>query len=295
MKTFASDARSVTGTAGRLAAVLVCAAALLCPGADALGAALTPGGAMVFAPTPSAVYDGDSPALEDGAIKVRPKNKDGVDLSENLDDYDTSVDQVIADPFEPWNRFWFAFNDIFYMHVAKPVYAAYEFVTPHQLRSGIKNFFHNLLFPVRFVNNILQFRFKEAGVEFGRFVINTTTSLGMANVAKGKKTIVPVDPSGEDFGQTLGRWGIGHGFYIVWPFLGPSSPRDTLGRIGDIFGEVDAYFTPWTLSWGVGLGFRFNDLDDLLPLYGDMRNAAVDPYIAMRQAYINYRYLQVNR
>lgn len=112
----------------------------------------------------------------------------------------------------------------------------------------MKNFFSNILFPVRFINNILQFRFMEAGVEFGRFFINTTTSAGFADVAKGLKTVVPVDPAGEDFGQTLGRWGLGHGFYLVWPFIGPSSARDTVGRVGDLFAEPMFYLQPWELS-----------------------------------------------
>lgn len=213
-----------------------------------------------------------------------------------LDDYDDTVDmESITDPLEPWNRFWFKFNNIFYLYVAKPTYQGYSAVTPHQIRDGMKNFFSNLLFPVRFVNNILQFRFMEAGVEFGRFLINTTTSFGFANVARDKKTIVQVDPSGEDFGQTLGRWGMGHGFYIVWPFIGPSSPRDTLGRIGDLFPDPFFHVSPWEFA-AISAGYlRFNDVRDVLSIYEDMNNAAVDPYIAMRQAYINFRRVQVNR
>ena len=168
-----------------------------------------------------------------GAIVVRHKGLAAGD-GDDLDDYDTAPAQSIADPLEPWNRFWFRFNDIFYTNIARPVYRGWEAVTHEDIRSGLKNFFHNLMFPMRFVNNILQFRFLEAGVEFGRFIINTTTSAGFANVAKDKKTIVPVDPSGEDFGQTLGYWGVGHGIYIVWPFLGPSSLRETVGFAGDI-------------------------------------------------------------
>ncbi|MDR3362429.1 MAG: VacJ family lipoprotein [Desulfovibrio sp.] len=243
-------------------------------------------------PTPSAVY-GASPALPPGAITVRPQN--GMEVSDSLDDYDATPGSGVADPFEPWNRFWFRFNDIFYLHVAKPAYDAYAAVMPHQLHDGFKNFFHNLLFPTRFINNILQFRFLEAGVEFGRFIINTTTTLGFANVAKNKKTIVPVDPSGEDFGQTLGRWGIGHGFYIVWPFIGPSSARDTLGRGGDLFTDPFFYVYPWELAAGSELGLRFNALDDALTIYIDLRNAAVDPYISMREAYLNFRNVQVKR
>ncbi|MDR1659275.1 MAG: VacJ family lipoprotein [Desulfovibrio sp.] len=243
---------------------------------------------------PSTVY-GRTVQMRPGAVTVRPVGtlkEQGV-----LDDYDDdgSGAETIADPLEPWNRFWFGFNNVFYLRIVKPVYQGYVAVTPHQLRSGMKNFFFNLFFPVRFVNNILQFRFMEAGVEFGRFVINTTASLGFANVAKDKKTIVPVDPSGEDFGQTLGRWGIGHGLYIVWPVIGPSSPRDTLGRIGDLFADPLFYLSPWELAAGAEFYLSFNDVGDVLPLYEDMNKAAVDPYIAMRQAYVNFRRVQVNR
>ena len=241
---------------------------------------------------PSTVY-GKSPQLQPGAITVTPY---GTMRSDNtLDDYDTEPAQSISDPIEPWNRFWFHFNDIFFLYVARPAYTAWEAVTPHQLRSGLKNFFSNLLFPVRFANNILQFRFFEAGVEFGRFVINTTSSAGFADVAKGHKTIVPVDPTGEDFGQTLGRWGLGHGFYIVWPIIGPSSARDTVGRAGDLFADPMFYLQPTELAIGVSGGLRFNALGDVLPLYEDLNTVAVDPYIAMREAYVNFRKAQVLR
>ncbi|MDD4700672.1 MAG: VacJ family lipoprotein [Desulfovibrio sp.] len=241
-------------------------------------------------PTPSTVYGG-APMLPPGAVTVTPYGS--LRVSDELDDYDTSGISSIADPFEPWNRFWFHFNDIFYIYIARPAYDAWVFVTPHQIRGGLKNFFSNLLFPVRFVNNILQFRFMEAGVEFGRFVINTTSSFGLADVAKGKKTIVPVDPTGEDFGQTLGRWGIGQGFYLVWPLIGPSSARDTVGRVGDLFADPLFYLQPWELGGGVGAGLRFNALGDVLPLYEDLNSVALDPYIAMREAYANFRRSQV--
>ncbi|NCB23678.1 MAG: VacJ family lipoprotein [Deltaproteobacteria bacterium] len=243
-------------------------------------------------PAPSTVY-GNAPQLQPGAITVTPY---GTLRADNmLDDYDSDPIQSISDPIEPWNRFWFHFNDIFFLYVARPAYNAWEVVTPHQLRSGLKNFFSNLLFPVRFVNNILQFRFFEAGVEFGRFVINTTSSIGFADVAKGHKTIVPIDPTGEDFGQTLGRWGLGHGFYIVWPIIGPSSARDTVGRAGDFFADPMFYLQPTELALGIGGTLRFNALGDVLPLYEDLNTVAVDPYIAMREAYVNFRKAQVLR
>lgn len=122
---------------------------------------------------------------------------------------------------------------------------------------------------------------------------------GLVDVAKNKKTIVPVDPSGEDFGQTLGRWGIPHGFYLVWPILGPSSLRETVGMAGDYFvypSFAASYIIhPWYVPGGVSAGFFFNDLDQVLPTYFDLKKAAVDPYIMMREAYVKYRAIQVAR
>ena len=213
----------------------------------------------------------------------------------SLDDYDAEPAASIPDPIESWNRFWFRFNDIFYMHVARPVYKGWTWAVPECFRNGINNFFHNLLFPTRFINNLLQFRFLEAGVEFGRFMMNTMSSAGFANVAADKKTIVPVDPSGEDFGQTLGRWGFGQGFYVVWPFIGPSSLRDTIGRVGDCFTDPIFYVQPWELASGAEIGFRFNALGEVLPSYEDLKSIAVDPYLAMREAYAGIRSAQVKR
>ena len=230
-------------------------------------------------------------AFAKGAILCLPRGGSGGDDDlADLDDYEETEEKTeISDPLEGWNRFWFRFNDAFFVYVAKPLYHGWETITPHQLRAGLKNFFHNALFPVRFINNILQFRFKAAGVEFGRFMMNTMCSAGFANPAKKKKTIVSVDESGEDFGQTLGVWGIGHGPYLVLPFLGPSSLRDAVGFVGDIFASPFYYLQPWYVSWSAAGLLRFNNLDEVLPLYDDITGAALDPYIFMREAYINHR------
>ncbi len=251
---------------------------------------------------PSAVYGQEQgQELPSGGIVVRENKSLDMQVTDELDDYDNEPLQSIADPIEGWNRFWFGFNDIFFLYVAKPAYTAWETITPHQLREGLSNFWHNLLFPMRFVNNLLQFRFLEAGVEFGRFIVNSTAGLGgFADVAKYKKTVVPVHPEGEDFGQTLGRWGIGHGFYIVWPFIGPSSVRETFGWAGDYFlypGYAAGFVwdAPWYAISGIQVGFFFNDLDDVLPAYTALRDAAVDPYIMMREAWVRHRANQVAR
>jgi len=214
--------------------------------------------------------------------------------ADELDDYAGAPLQVIADPLEGWNRFWFGFNDVFYTYVFRPMYRAYAFVTPQELRTGLKNVLVNALFPVRFVNSILQGKFFAAGVEFGRFIINSTVGIGgLINVAKDKKTIVPVDPDGEDFGQTLGVWGIGPGIYLVWPIIGPSNVRDTVGRAADWLVDpllfVPGTTTMNTVSAGIWGGLRFNAADDTLNTYDTIKNAAVDPYISMRDMYVKYR------
>ncbi len=240
---------------------------------------------------PSSVYTG-SPTMAPGSVTVR---ENGEEIATNLDDYDSDPVSLISDPIEPWNRFWFGFNDIFYLHVAKPVYTGWTYITPQFVRTGLSNLFYNVLFPTRFINCILQFRLLEAGVEFSRFMMNIMGSAGFVNLAQNKKTIVPVDPSGEDFGQTLGRWGFGPGFYIVWPIIGPSSLRDTFGRIGDYFTDPIFYVDPWYVSTGSEGIFRLNDVGTVLPSYENLTSISIDPYIAMREAYANMRATQIQR
>lgn len=248
----------------------------------------------VPAPTPSSLYDAESAALPPGAVSVRPAGS-AVAVSDELDNYDDTPVSGIYDPLEPWNRFWFAFNDIFYVHIAKPVFEAYQAVMPRQIREGVGNIWHNVGFPKRFINNLLQGKPKGAFVELGRFCTNITAGFGVMDVAAGKKVLVPYDPSGEDFGQTLGRWGIGHGVYLVWPFLGPSSLRESVGFAGDCVVDPFFYVYPWELSTVSELYLRFNSLESTLATYTSLRGLAVDPYISVREAYIHYRNQQVLR
>ena len=210
------------------------------------------------------------------------------------DDFLDFVPRLIPDPLEGWNRAVFAFNDVVIEHAAKPVYRGYEYITPAFMRSGLKNFFHNLAFPVRFTNNLLQGRGKAAGVEMSRFVLNTTAGLGgLFDVAKHHEPIVEVHD--KDFGLTLGVWGAGEGFYIVWPFFGPSTVRDSVGRVGDYFLQPLTYVQPWELSLGAKALSAFNDLDEVLDLYDNLKRNAIEPYSAMRDAYVQYRRAQVLR
>ena len=214
----------------------------------------------------------------------------------DLDNDDTYLDEVaivpVNDPLEGWNRAVFGFNDAVLDYVARPLHDGYKAVTPDFMRTGISNFFHNLMFPVRFTNNILQGRFKGAGVEMSRFVLNSTAGLGgFIDVAQHKKPIVPVED--EDFGQTLGVWGFGEGIYIVWPVLGPSTARDSFGMAGDYFLSPTTYVKPDGLSWGLTALRTFNDLDATLDAYDSMKGLAVEPYTAVRDGYIQFRKAQI--
>ncbi len=211
----------------------------------------------------------------------------------SLDDDDDYLDkayttQLVPDPLEGWNRAMFVFNDGFITYVGRPINTAYVTVMPGPFREGLGNFFHNLLFPVRFVNNLLQGKGQAAGKEFGRFVINTSVGLGgFINVAKTNPDIKDLDD--EDFGQTLGVWGVGEGMYLYWPLIGPSTARDTAGLAGDWALDPLTWVPPWWVPWAAKSLRTVNQLDQILDVYDDVTKSAVEPYTAVRDAYIQYR------
>jgi phospholipid-binding lipoprotein MlaA len=135
------------------------------------------------------------------------------------------------DPWEPMNRRIYNFNAIFDNFVFLPVVSGYEFVLPVVVRKGVTNFFNNLTEVTNLMNSLLQFKFVKAVNTFGRIAINTTVGLGgLIDVATLNDGIERED---EDFGQTLGFYGLGPGPYLVLPILGPSDLRDTTGLVVD--------------------------------------------------------------
>jgi len=160
-------------------------------------------------------------------------------------------------------------------------------VIPTPVRSGVKNFFYNLTAPIRMVSCILQGKGRAASAELTRFLINSTVGvLGFGNPAKRWPEL---NPSEEDLGQTLATYGIGNGFYIVWPILGPSTLRDSVGMVGDWFlnpvsyvEPTEAYLEIWAIEKVNETSFRIGD-------YESLKEAAIDPYVAFRNAYIQYR------
>ena len=207
------------------------------------------------------------------------------DLLEDFDE--TSEYQCIADPLYYFNYVMYSFNDFLYFAALKPLATGYKAITPTVLRKGVNNFFHNLLFPVRFVNNILQGEIKDAGTEIEIFLINSTIGvLGFGQVAQNE---FDLHTSNEDLGQTLGSYSIGNGFYLVLPVLGPSTFRDTLGLAGDYFLTPVNYVEPCELSLGIKAYDTINAVSFRLGDYEALKKAAIDPYVAIRDAYIQNR------
>lgn len=203
------------------------------------------------------------------------------------DQADQDNHAMVADPLEGFNRAVFVFNDKLYMYGVRPLTKGYSRVVPFFARKGVKNVFNNLFFPIRFANNLLQGKGEAAGMEFSAFFINITLGFGGLNDFAQK--YVGIRIQNEDFGQTLGSYGIGNGFYLMLPVLGPSSLRDAVGRAGDRFINPINYAQPWELSWGaVGLE-KVNRTSFHIGEYEAFKDASIDPYTAMRNAYIQNR------
>jgi len=197
----------------------------------------------------------------------------------------------VGDPLEPVNRFMYALNDRVYFWAVKPVAEFYADVAPEPVRIGIRNFFENLATPVRVVNCLLQGKGHAAGNEVHRFVVNTTIGvLGIGDPARDK---FGFEATVEDLGQTLAVYGLGDGLYIVWPLLGPSTLRDSAGRFGDAFLNPTHYLEPCEAAVGVSAGKGINEASFHIGEYEAFKGEAVEPYVAMRQAYIQYRNKQI--
>jgi phospholipid-binding lipoprotein MlaA len=142
------------------------------------------------------------------------------------------------DPWQGWNKGAQSFNDRFDKHILKPLAKGYLHVTNNAVDDGVTNFFSNVNDIGVTINDILQFKLLQGGMDFSRFMINTTAGVGGIFDWASK---IDLPKHNEDFGQTLGFWGVPSGPYLVLPFFGPSSPRDTVGLIGDGFMDPITY------------------------------------------------------
>ena len=190
------------------------------------------------------------------------------------------------DPFEGLNRGIYKFNDGVDHILVKPAAEAYRDLVPAIIRTGIGNFFSNITDVLIALNNLLQGKLTSALSDVGRVVVNTTVGLlGVLDVA----TEAGLEKHNEDFGQTLGAWGVGPGPYIVIPFLGPSSVRDAVGLIGDWKTDPLTYVDP-TRTRNQLYGVQFvSRRAELLEASRILETAALDPYEFVRDGYLQRR------
>jgi len=190
------------------------------------------------------------------------------------------------DPLEPFNRGVYQFNDALDKAVIKPVAQGYQAVLPQPVRSGVGNFFSNLDDVLVLLNDLMQFKLAQAVSDFQRIVWNTT--LGIAGLFDVSSKL-GLEKHNEDFGQTLGYWGVGDGPYLVLPVLGPSTFRDTAGRAVDWqFDLVTNYHDVPVRNSATVLKLE-DTRSRLLQTDQILDEAAIDPYVFVRDAYLQRR------
>jgi phospholipid-binding lipoprotein MlaA len=188
----------------------------------------------------------------------------------------------INDPIEPFNRAVFSFNNAIDEYFMEPVAKGYDFIVPDPAQKGISNFFRNIDTPIYLVSDILQLKFTQAGIHTARFAINSTVGvLGFLDLAEDWG----LEHHPEDIGSAFGNWGIGEGFYLVLPILGPSSLRDGIGL------GVETFLSPT-------IAVTYSDMpqsDKNLIIYGsnslrfiNIRSRLIDPVQSAKQASLDY-------
>lgn len=195
--------------------------------------------------------------------------------------------QTVADPFEPVNRAIFSFNQHADRYVLEPTARAYRSVAPTSVRRSVSNFLANLRSPIIFANDLLQGERERAGNTLGRFMINSTLGVfGLFDAAKA----FGYQAHWEDFGQTLGVYGVGDGPYLMLPLLGPSNLRDTVGRVGDLF------LDPWPqccLDLSEQLIRRgseaISEREANIEVIDDLKASSIDLYATLRTIYAQKR------
>ena len=227
------------------------------------------------------------------ASEANESNEDKDDEEyEDDEEYDDEVAQI-NDPLYGINYAIFKLNDILYVVIMKPAAQTYNFFIPVEFRTVISNFFYNLRFPIRFVNSLLQFKGTKAVHELGGFLLNSTVGLaGLGEVASHWD----LKPSPEDLGQTLGYWGLGDGFFIMYPILGPSSLRDSARFVDSFFLDPVGWLQydrfggySWRTTLAITAYDKFNELSLGYEDIDALMAAALDPYVAVRDAYVEHR------
>ena len=219
--------------------------------------------------------------IRDGVLQNANASYD--EYAEEYDDYDDA--ELVADPLQGFNEVMYDFNHDLYYFLIKPTTDVYRFVVPEEIRTCTSNFFTNLAFPVRFMNCLLQGKVDRAVDEFHAFFLNTT--VGVLGLGAPAPYIMGREVPKEDFGQTLAVWGLDNGFYLVLPVLGPTTARNAAGSVGDIFLDPTTYLGLNTeLTLGANGLEIVNTLSFTKDAYKQLEDIAFDPYVALRNGYI---------
>jgi len=210
------------------------------------------------------------------------------------DPYADEITKTSNDACEGLNRQTFKFNHQFYRFVARPIAKATTFVIPAPVLTALGQALENLESPVRITSCLLQAKTKRAAQETGKLVLNSTLGVGgLWKPSDRVDSLKNVPP--EDLGQTFGNWGIPQGPYLVLPVLGPSSFRDAVGKVGDAF----LHPAQWVPVSGVKAATKATQAvvenPDRLDVYDAATKDALDPYIGMREAYLEYRAAAVRK
>jgi len=203
---------------------------------------------------------------------------------DDFDEFDSTVSRKTFDPLLPYNRAMFFFNDKTYYWVLNPVAKSYAKVTPVKVRRSFGRAFRNAAGPVRIVNSAFQGRWKKSGVELGRMLVNTTWGVAGLFDPAGSRLDWKA-PTPEDFGQTLGHYGVGSGFPIVLPFFGPSNLRDALGQIPDSWLRPRVYLLNGYENMAYRAAQEVNRVSLAPDVYEGLTEDALDPYTLLRDAY----------
>lgn len=242
----------------------------------------------------------DTPTQKEVSIEKNTSPTEAHGFDEEFQSEFSDTTETPIDPLGGYNEFMTDFNDAMITYALNPVSEAYAYIIPEPIRIGISNAFHNIQFPIRFVNNLLQGKFQNVSDETGRFIVNST--IGLGGFMDPAKEYMHLYPHNEDFGQTLGFYGVEPGFHIVLPFFGPSNVRDLVGLTADTYISplvntrgLENYKIPDNLaqSTAIAAWYFINKNSLELGQYESIKKDALELYPFLRDTYEQKRVAEI--
>jgi phospholipid-binding lipoprotein MlaA len=232
----------------------------------------------------------DPPAPGAQAEPPAVKASEESDYDDEYEDDEKAV--PVDDTLQPFNRDMYILNDFLILYVLEPVAKGVKAVVPWEFRMIFRNMLHNIRFPVRFVNCLLQGKLEKGGDEFASFFLNTTVGfLGAADVSA---TYPGLQKGPEDMGQTFAVWGWDQSKFLTLPFFGPSTVRDGLGKLPDAVLDPLFWYASLLLSLEIRGAEAVNDTTFRIGDYEAIKKASLDPYVAIRNGYLQNREKVIN-